>query len=250
MEKFNFQSLVKEKNGPVVDASSFKSGFEKVFAPYKQSEPDQIVDLPSAHIESPPPQPAPPVVQNSYNEKDLTDSKTKGFEEGYAKGYKDAKSASDELNAKINESLNVVVGKLGEVLQAKKFEDEQNNADVAQMVIRVAKKVSDAAFVNNSAEAIEKVVSKSFEMLFSEPKIIISVNSAVADGISERIAALAKDSGFKGEFEIKPTNNIGAGGCEIEWQGGGLKCDKDSAWQEIDKIAGGLFGENSKVISE
>jgi flagellar biosynthesis/type III secretory pathway protein FliH len=242
MEKFDFKILTKENSGSIVDESDFQSGFDKIFAPYKQSEQKQVVNqaAPTVAVSVPAP------LQNLHTEKDLADSKAKGFEEGYAKGYHDAKSASDELNKKLNESLYVVFGKLGQVFEAKKFEDERDIADVVQIVVRVAKKVSDAAFATNAAEAVEKVVKKSFEMLFDEPKMVVLVGADVAEGINEKVGNLAKTSGFKGEFEIKAGNNIGAGGCEIEWQGGGLKSDKEAIWQEIDKVAKDLFDKKSK----
>jgi flagellar biosynthesis/type III secretory pathway protein FliH len=244
MEKFDFKSLVKEK-GAVADAGDFQSGFDKIFAPYKKPEQHQTV-RPSAPVQARVEAPQPP--QNIYTEKDLAESKARGFEEGYAKGYSDAKVASDELNKKLNESLHVVFGKLQQVIEAKSFEDEKSAADIAEIAVRIAKKVSDAAFADNAAGAVEKVMKKSFEMLFDEPKIIISVGADVAGGINEKIVAIAKESGFKGEFEIKADNNIGAGGCNVEWQGGGLRSDKDTVWKEIDKLANELFGKGGKKV--
>lgn len=174
------------------------------------------------------------------SEKDIAESKQKSFEEGYAKGYSGAKTEQAELDKKIQENLDDITIKLialGEVIKTR------NNAhikELAEVVLRVAKKVAGDALKNAPYDEIENTIRSCLPLLFDEPKISIFVNPDLVDNIKERITPLVQNAGFRNNIEISGSAELSAGSCNIEWNGGGLRNDKDVIWSRIEELCGGL----------
>ncbi|MCE3233556.1 MAG: hypothetical protein K0R98_1813 [Rickettsiaceae bacterium] len=230
MEKFDFKALDKEKSS-LAESGDFRSGFFSVFNPVKETEAEENpapVDIV--------PQPDPEVIKLQM-EKEITQSRAKGFEEGYAKGYSDARLEADEVNKQVELGVRLLVDGLNQLIEQKKLQCKREVSDVADIILRVTKKITQAELSANAAEMVEKVVRKSFELLFDEPLIVISVNPMIYEGLQERFANLAKNEGFKGKVEVVPDDKLSVASSQIEWKGGGLCSDKENAWLEVEKLA-------------
>jgi flagellar biosynthesis/type III secretory pathway protein FliH len=241
IEKFDFKSLSASEE----KAASGLAGFGTLFTTPSPME-DKKVDV--AILEKKPevaPAYAPAsgmVKEKNYNEKELSDSRNSGFQEGYAKGYKDAKTDSDSINKQISDSLQAISVNLTKAFEAKAAADLYNMGGVAEIITRVAKKICQTELAHSPVESIEKVVQNSFKLLFEESKVIIHVNPAVLEAVKQKVTHIATSQGFKGEMEIIAGENIAAGDCTINWQGGGLKSNKHEILAEIDKMCSECFG--------
>lgn len=234
MDKFDFKSLEKQTEA-IADSGDFRSGFSSIFNPAKKTENGKpaVDTVPQSD----------PEVLKLQLEKEIAQSKAKGFEEGYAKGYSDAKSAADEVNKQVEIGVKSLADGLSQLMAEKQLQYERDATEVADIVVRVAKKITETELANNAVEAVERVIKKSFDMLFDEPQIIVTVSSHIFEGLSEKFIALAKLEGFKGKVEIVPDDRLSIASSRIEWQGGGLCSDKEDAWREIEKLAKECLGK-------
>lgn len=226
---------------PVIVDASFEAGFEKVFAPFPNT-PAKPAAKPAfssasqpAHTTTPAAAPA-QEPQAPDSQKALTESRTKGFEEGYAKGFKDARSEADERNTRIERTVNSLSQALNNVLQERRFDDVRKAEEVAEIVLRIARKVAGSALTENPVPEIEKVVKKSFEILFNEPYLVVYVHSTVLEDVAKKIESITRTEGFRGTVEVKAKDSLSDGSCELQWEGGGLKSDKDAIWKEISQV--------------
>ena len=71
--------------------------------------------------------------------------------------------------------------------------------------------------------------------LSEQPQIVISVNDNLAEKFSEHINKFRKNRSYSGEVIVKSSQEINAGECKLEWQGGGAKRDPETIISEIDQ---------------
>ncbi len=241
VDKFKFNSLAPEK-GAVISGGDFKVGLQQAV---KVTEAERVPVAPGnvARVENKAVEhgraPEPKAV--AYSEKDLADHKMKGYEEGYAKGYSSAKTDADDVSRKIEANLKTIDARLAQIIEANKANADKTEKEIADVVIRIARKVADTALANNPVAEVEKIIKRSFELLFNEPQLIIYVSNDIVGEVEKKIGHLASKEGFKGQVEIKGKAEIAIGGCTVEWQGGGLKVDKQDVWDEINRMCSEIF---------
>lgn len=241
VDKFKFSSFAKAKEG-FVAGGNFKSGIPQ--SVIKVSEP--VAAAPSApasnNIAAERPLIQEPRVNiPAYSEKDITESRTKGYEEGYSKGFKDARTAADEINKQIEQNLKNIENQFAQMASAKNAAYLRQEKQVAEVIMAIAGKVVGSALDKNPLAEIENIVSKSFSMLFDEPELVITVNSTIADMLEPRVISIAAKEGFKGGVIIRRQDDVAAGGCVIEWKGGGLKADREQIMAEISRLCNEIF---------
>jgi flagellar biosynthesis/type III secretory pathway protein FliH len=240
MNEFKLASS-KEKADNVSAIDNFQSGFDKVFGAVATSDKNNASATNASEIRTDNQivQKNPSIeeaVKPTISEIDLINSQKKGYEEGYAKGYAAAKSASEELEKQLSQTIANIDSCLKEVLQARKFDDLKKSEDVIELALKVARKMSGKSLSENACQVVENVIIRSFEILFDEPKIVISVNSKILDGINKRVQNLVKSEGFNYQVEIVANDKIAIGACQIQWQGGGLVTDYEAVWKDIEAM--------------
>ncbi len=224
MKRYVFEDFGGKTPSGVVAAGGFESGFKKAVLPPAANDPPAAA----------PEQPAEKII--TYSEKDLSDSKSKGFEEGYAKGFKDATDAAEEVNKSILETSNEIVKQAQELIKQRNLGQEKQAKDLASITLRIARKIAGKALKSEPLVEVEEVISKSLKMLFEEPKILINVNDRVAGELTKKIDSIAEKADFTGVIEVKGSDKIGLCSCDISWQGGGVVSDKESVFKEINRI--------------
>lgn len=241
MNEFKLASVKEENNNISVAGDGFQSGFDKVFGAFASSDKnngntrnsaEMLADKPSSQKNSTIEESVKPIISES----DLINSQKKGYEDGYAKGYAAAKSASEELEKQVHQTIKEIDVCLKEVLQARKFDDLKKSEDVIELALKVARKMSGKCLSENACQIVENVIIRSFEILFDEPKIVISVNSKILDEINKRVESLVKSEGFSSEVEVVANDKISVGACQIQWQGGGLVTDHEAVWKDIEAM--------------
>lgn len=178
--------------------------------------------------------------EHVFSEKDILESRQKGYEEGYAKGYIGAKSDELEIAKKIETSLDDITLKLSAIGEAIKTRNEMNVQNMVVLALKIARKVAGTAIKNDPYIEIENVFMANINLLFEEPKVAIAVNPELVENITGRITALAKIEGLKNNIEISGNPSIPSGSCDVKWNGGGIRSNKDEVWQQIEELCESL----------
>lgn len=230
-KKSNFQDFssvaVLEKENVIVDASLFREGFS--LRPDKNNNEDKR--FAQVFSNNQPQQVIPPVP--SISEKDLLEARTKGYEDGYSKGYAAAKHERDELDKSILTSLNKLADGMKNLAFEFEKEMDKNSSDIAEMVVKLSKKIAGDALKNNPYAEIEKVVKRALGLLFNEPKVLVFVNNKFVENVKERISKIVMEVTFIGEVEVLGSADVPAGSCRVQWQGGGVKSNKYELYNDI-----------------
>ena len=234
VEKFNFNQI-ENSDGSAISSGDFSAGLQRVV---KRSALEASTDLNQAvNADFAPVAP----VAKTYTEKELSDSRTAGYEEGYSKGFSAAKADADTLNKEIDACVKSIDEKLASLSNSADLAGQKQEKEVADVVLRIAKKIADTALKTNPVDEVEKIVSKSFELLFDEPKIVIYVNEGMVSQVQSRVDSLASKSGFNGQVSLEVKSGLSAGDCEVHWAGGGLSGDKSILLDEIDQMCSRLL---------
>jgi flagellar biosynthesis/type III secretory pathway protein FliH len=228
IQRFPFKVLGEAKGdgAAIVGAAGFRP------FPYKSGGAEMAVSANSV-VETIEPARA---VEPSFSAQDLYDAKQKSYEEGYAKGYSGAKSAEAEIDKQIQVSLGEIAIKLAAISEALKTRNDRTIKELADLVLHLARKVAGAALQNEPYAEIEKIITASLPLLFDEPNINISVNPELVGKIDGRIKSIVKSEGFKNNIEVAGNSAISVGSCEVQWNGGGLRSNKEEMWAHIEKI--------------
>ena len=213
---------------------NFEKGISQAFP---ERQPEQVAPIQQ--------EPVQPQNINVYTEKDIQDSRLAGYEDGYAKGYNAAKSESDTLDEEIKSSLQAIQKSLSEIKTNIQSADERYASDVMQLVSEMVKKISHIELKDKNFEVVETTVRKVLRLLFEEPIITINVNSKMVGQLVSKLDEIIKSEGFDGKVDIKGSNQIHPGDCNISWHGGGVKREKAEILNEIENMAGKIsFSDN------
>ena len=197
--------------------------------PYKVVQTDNPAAEAQKIEEAPPPAP-------TFSEADVAVSRQSGYEEGYDKGYKTAKSDEAEMAKKVQASLDDITIKLAAISEAVKTRNNEHINEFVQLTLRVAHKVAGSALRRDPYTEIENVFRGSLPLLFDEPKISIAVAPDLVQDIESRITSLAKSEGLQNNIEISGNPGLSPGSCDIQWHCGGIKSDKDALWSRIENL--------------
>lgn len=168
----------------------------------------------------------------TYSEADIEIARQSGFESGKEVA---AVEAQEKLDVKINEVLNLIFDQFSE-LEAKQLEfNRQLESQTISLINSVHKRIYP---VTESFIEMNEVVGFSESILSNlseQPQIVISVNDNLAEKFSEHINKFKENRSYSGEVIVKSSQEINAGECKLEWQGGGAKRDPETIISEIDQ---------------
>lgn len=228
IQKFPFKILGGATDRTAASADSFRSIIYKAAPGINQ--PTNIVDA----------KPSEPPKEPVYSEKQLLETRQKAYEEGYAKGYNGAKSDEAEVEKIIQVTLGEITLKLAAIGEAVKTRNNEHIKELAELIIRVARKVAGTALRKEPYAEIEHVIKASLPLLFDEPSVSITVSNDLVANIAGRITSLARSEGFLNNIEISGSNSLSLGSCNIEWNGGGIRSNKDGIWEQIESVMRGV----------
>ncbi len=201
---------------------------------YKSNAPVAQTPSPVAVIEKEQPK------ETVFFEKELSETRQKAYEEGYARGFNGAKSAEAEVEKIIQAILNDLTFKLAAINEAVKTRNNEHIKELMHLVITMARKVAGTALQNEPYAEIENILRLALPLLFDEPKINILVSPGLVDNINSKISSIAKAEGFKNNIEISGNPALTYGSCDIQWNGGGIRSNKDAIWSQIEKLCESL----------
>lgn len=106
----------------------------------------------------------------------------------------------------------------------------------AQIGYMLARKLARRLIDREPEEEIVTLLSAALGELQQAPHLVVRVNEALADSLSEQIRPLAEARGFQGRLIVMGEPDVAPGDVRVEWADGGIvrcQADIEDALQEI-----------------
>lgn len=165
----------------------------------------------------------------------LTGRKT-GFSEGFEAGTAQAKKDADLLTHEANSYIT----KMGDAIAGaqKNYQDilTREGADLADLILMIAKKVAGDALDQRSAETITQLVNRCLPVLFSKPRVIVDLNPSAFERVIERIETTLQAQGYEGEIQFRANPNLGVHDVTLDWGSGVASRNTAALWEEISAL--------------
>ncbi len=215
-------------------AAIHKFLFEKSF-----DDPDMLAPKKKPKTEAPvvdePEEPVVPTV--TMTEEEFAAKLKEVEEEAYLRGkteVEDAQSRSieDEIAAalrSISIQLPDIAAKLGP-------EAEMRSGDAVLVAASVARKLLPEKMAEGAIEEIEGLVRSTVSGLINEPRVVVRANPEIAEGLRERLAEVATETGFDGKLTIVDDEKQPVGNCHMEWSDGGAERDVERMLNDLDGL--------------
>ncbi len=167
---------------------------------------------------------------------EIEKAKEIAFQEGYLKGKSELDNYISTEDIKIKEQIAIMLAKFSESFGSFKQHTEEFKLEAAQIASYAVKKIFADKVNEKIGEIIVDALSKSLELIKTEPMLKISATKKVLDNTKDSIEAFfkSKNLDIKLSFEEAPTFNDAS--IAIEWENSGIKIDLNERMQEIDKI--------------
>lgn len=207
----------------------FKDFSEK--APLRQNNAQH-----PAEQTQPEPIPQEPVAP-SFSEEELQAARREAEEIGRKKGYQDAKREWDEVTlaheAQLITLLESLTARLnGEIAGQEKLRNSQR-ADLANIVLMIARKLVGNAVDNQPISTIEPMIKECLLMLTGEAKLAITVNLELKEPLTKYLAAMQREGQV---IDIIADEHMHIGDCRIQWPGGKAERSQEALWKEMEQI--------------
>jgi flagellar assembly protein FliH len=161
--------------------------------------------------------------------------KAEAYAAGVAAGQQEA---ADSQQAQMNAMLDILGSKLQTLAHNVTQHSAARDEAMANAIKAIAHKLLPAYAAQNGLAEIENIVSQTITGLRDEPRLVIRVAEAHADGCSTRLPALAKSVAWPGQLIIMADATLGPSDCRLEWADGGLERLENSLWAEVDRLLG------------
>jgi flagellar assembly protein FliH len=79
---------------------------------------------------------------------------------------------------------------------------------------------------------------------------VVRINDSLYEAAHERIARLAKQSGFEGRLVILAEPDIETGDCRIEWADGGVVLERAAIEAKIDELVGRYIASRNQAETQ
>jgi flagellar assembly protein FliH len=162
-------------------------------------------------------------------------AEARAYRGGYDAGQREAKAESDRRTALAIEEIALGVKGIAARFSGIETRMETEAVDVA---IAVARKLCGALIASEPLDEMTALVSDCFSHLVSTPHLVVRINDSLYEDAHERIARLAKQSGFEGRLVILAEPGIETGDCRIEWADGGVVLERAAIEAKIDELVG------------
>lgn len=167
---------------------------------------------------------APVVVDTAptFSEEQLTLARQQSHAEGQQQGRQQA--AAEALEAqeeKIRILLDGIAIALGRLTTAEDRRETEKCIDAARLALHVVHKLMPQLAATHGLPEIERVISSALDARGSEPRIAVTVPSALLDPLRARIDAVAQGRGFANKIIVIADDAMGPSDCRVEWADGG-----------------------------
>lgn len=170
-----------------------------------------------------------PVVEDiapTYSIADLenarTDALTLGDARGYARGKAEAEQAAqDAVDEKLRILLEGMSISLGRLTVAEDRREMEKCIDAARMALHVVHKLMPNLASTHGLPEVERIITAAIDGRRDEPRLAVTVATALLEPLKERIDLLAQDRGYAGKIILIADDAMAIGDCRVEWADGG-----------------------------
>ncbi len=173
---------------------------------------------------------APP--EAKYFDRDLEQARDEGMAAGKEAGHQEALESMTNTAAEALAAIGRHLPALEESVTVMQEQQIRAAVDVSSAMVR---KFLPKLAQGRGLQEIEAVVRDAMARLRDEPRIVIRVCDALLDTVKDRVATLAKDTGFEGKIVFLAEDGMAPSDVRIEWADGGAERDTGRIWQDIDE---------------
>lgn len=149
-------------------------------------------------------------------------ARDEGRKDGYAQGHAEAmKAAREALDEKLRLVLETLAIGLGQLTVNEERRETEKCIDAARLALHMTHKLMPQLAQNHGLPEIERIIASAIEARRDEPRIAITVPTALLAPLSERIDQIARDRGFAGKLIVIASDTHGPSDCRVEWADGG-----------------------------
>lgn len=176
------------------------------------------------------------IFQESFTKKDMEENRRHGYEEGYAKGYRDAKDISLEVQQNIEKKIPLFLEEITKLIAKAEDKELLFFKESTDIILSISKKITEKVIEDNKHEIIFNVVKNCITLLKSESYLEIIVHNDLVEELSKSIDNISSQVGFKGKIIVKGSLDIDLGSCQVDWKEGSMKRDTNIIKEEISKL--------------
>lgn len=192
--------------------------------PFAQKKPEEP--------ETPPP---PPTFSEEQLNAAKRDAYQQGFLDGTKEGYNQAQSEQADTHRLLMEGLDNFTKNIAPIFAQYKGHCAKIRHDMPILALSIANKVAGAALSKEHISIIEAAAQKTLEMIISEPEVTVTVNSRLADTLSEKIKQIAGQGKYAQNIKVTADDNMPVSNYRIEWKNGSLERNTEKLWQQMEK---------------
>jgi len=178
-------------------------------------------------------EPEPEIIVPTFSEEELNAAREEGFARGKGEGINETLISAEQKTAS---TLEMIVTKIEDIYQRQ----DEANMTIAHDAVNVAASITRKLFpqfsTHGAIEEVERVVVSVMEKVVDEPRLTITVNSFLLNGITERLDDMMAETGFEGKVILNGDDALPESDCRIEWGAGTASRDTNSLWQMIDSL--------------
>ncbi len=162
----------------------------------------------------------------TYSEEQVMLAREEGLRQGQAKGYAEghaqaAQAAHDAVEEKLRVLLDAITLSLGQLTSNEDRRVMEICIDAARMALHIVHKLMPQLTMQHGLPEIERVIAAAVDARREEPRIAVTVPTALLEPLKGRIDQLAQDRGFAGKLILVADDAMALSDCRIEWADGG-----------------------------
>jgi flagellar assembly protein FliH len=193
------------------------------------------------------PEVSPEELGPSFNQDDMEtarkDALAMGDARGYARGRSEAEVAAQEaVEEKLRlllESLSIGIGRLAAAEDRREME---KCIDAARLALHVVHKLMPQLAATHGLPEVERVISAAIDARREEPRLAVTVPTALLAPLRERVDLMAQERGFAGKVILLADDAMAPSDCRVEWADGGTE-------RILSRLMMHIEGEFSRALS-
>lgn len=190
-------------------------------------------------------EPAAPPPPPTFSEEELKAAERDAYQRGFLEGIKDGKNQAQSEQAEVERILaggleNFVKG-ISPIFSQYKNHCGQLRKDMPVLALSIAKKVAGEALTDDLQSVIEAAASQCLEIMATEPKIAITVNSRLAGNLTQKLKQLSGREKAAASIEVMADADMAVSDYRIEWKNGSIERSVEKLWQQMDKAVGNML---------
>jgi flagellar assembly protein FliH len=155
------------------------------------------------------------------------------FANGMATGRDQAMA---ETAHKISECLNQISGHLHRLAGQEQTRRQDSKRDIAKLAHIIGAKLASTLVGQRPLAELEALVADCFETCQQEPKLLIRVNDALIEPMTQKIDEMKQQMHFEGQITLLGDAGIQPGDGRIEWNDGGAERNGTALNEVIENI--------------